>query len=160
MSVIMIKKLDNFFFFLKLFNYIRLIFKLFIAPELLEAKYLKCNFISEIWVTGDSLQSSLVAIVVPNQELLIKYSQERGWHGTFEQLCERKEVNAFILKEMDKTADQVNLLGFERVKSIYLEHVSMVVNGVCTPSLKIKRKEAKIFYGSVVKQLYKDINKN
>jgi long-chain acyl-CoA synthetase len=101
-----------------------------------------------------------VAIVVPNQELLVKYSQERGWHGTFEQLCERKEVNSFILKEMDKIADEVNLLGFERVKAIYLEHVSMVLNGVCTPSLKIKRKEAKTFYSSVIKQLYKGISKN
>ena len=48
------------------------IFKLaqgeYIAPEKLENVYGQSAFISQIYVHGDSLQSYLVAIVVPDQE--------------------------------------------------------------------------------------------
>lgn len=40
---------------------------------------------------------------------------------------------------MTSHARSENLAGFEIAKVIHLEPVSMVLNGICTPSMKVKR---------------------
>ena len=67
------------------------IFKLsqgeFVSPEPLETVYLDSPYVEQILITcGDTtlgiLQTSVVAVVVPNQVLLIKWASENGVPGT------------------------------------------------------------------------------
>lgn len=55
------------------------IFKLaqgeYVAPEKLENIYVQASLIGQVFVYGDSLQSFLVAIVVPDPEVLPKFAE-------------------------------------------------------------------------------------
>ena len=59
------------------------IFKLsqgeYIAPEKLENVYVQSPYITQIFVYGDSLQSVLVAIGVPEKSQIKKAAEEKGW---------------------------------------------------------------------------------
>jgi long-chain acyl-CoA synthetase len=52
------------------------IFKLsqgeYIAPEKIENTYLRCKYVAECFLYGDSLQSYNVAVVHPHMDVLIK----------------------------------------------------------------------------------------
>jgi len=47
-------------------------------------------------------------------------------------------------------------LGFEKLKEIFLEPVSFIVHGACTPSFKMKRNEAKKIFSHVLQDLYNE----
>ncbi|KAJ1570019.1 hypothetical protein HK096_005590 [Nowakowskiella sp. JEL0078] len=59
------------------------IFKLaqgeYVAPEKIENIYSKCTRIAQIYVHGDSLQSELVAVVVPDFEVAVPEAKAKGW---------------------------------------------------------------------------------
>jgi hypothetical protein len=65
------------------------IFKLsqgeYIAVEKLEQVFKKCALVEELWVYGNSLESLLVAVVVPKRKLLLEWAAGRGvtggWRG-------------------------------------------------------------------------------
>ena len=50
----------------------------YVAPEKLENVYMKSSFVSQIFVYGGPLESQLVAIVVPDQEVSIGWAVKRG----------------------------------------------------------------------------------
>jgi len=58
------------------------IFKLsqgeYVAPEKVENIFVQSNFISQLMVHGDSLQSCCVAIVVPEKDAVAKWAAENG----------------------------------------------------------------------------------
>ena len=75
------------------------IFKLaqgeYIAPEKLENVYVQCPYVAQIHVHGDSLQSYLVAVVVPDFDVLKNwYSANNGGAESpgDAALCESQEV--------------------------------------------------------------------
>ena len=68
------------------------IFKLsqgeYIAPEKIEGIYSRSQFVSQIFVYGESLKSSLVAIVVPENDILYVWAREHNIKGTIRDFCE------------------------------------------------------------------------
>eukprot|EP00350_Pseudokeronopsis_sp_OXSARD2_P011564 CAMPEP_0170541160 /NCGR_PEP_ID=MMETSP0211-20121228/968_1 /TAXON_ID=311385 /ORGANISM="Pseudokeronopsis sp., Strain OXSARD2" /LENGTH=295 /DNA_ID=CAMNT_0010843787 /DNA_START=868 /DNA_END=1755 /DNA_ORIENTATION=- len=62
---------------IKIFDRAKNIFKLsqgeYIAPEKLENIYTQCSGIGQMWVYGDSFQSFLVGIIVPNPDFVKEY---------------------------------------------------------------------------------------
>ena len=75
------------------------IFKLaqgeYIAPEKLENVYVQSSFITQIHVHGDSLQSYLVAIIVPDYDVVetwIKQQEECKIGTSHEEICESTEI--------------------------------------------------------------------
>uniref|UniRef100_A0A674B834 long-chain-fatty-acid--CoA ligase n=1 Tax=Salmo trutta TaxID=8032 RepID=A0A674B834_SALTR len=73
------------------------IFKLaqgeYIAPEKIENVYIRSAPVAQVFVHGDSLQASLVAIVVPDPEVLPGFAQKLGVQGSHEELC-KSQVSA------------------------------------------------------------------
>ena len=61
---------------------------LYIAPEKVENVCCRSTFIAQMFLYGDSLRSSCVAIVVPDEEVLTQWAQEHGkGDKSFEELC-------------------------------------------------------------------------
>ena len=61
---------------------------LYIAPEKVENVCCRSTFIAQMFLYGDSLRSSCVAIVVPDEEVLTQWAQEHGKGDmSFEELC-------------------------------------------------------------------------
>jgi long-chain acyl-CoA synthetase len=137
------------------------IFKLsqgeYVAPEKIENVYLRAKGVAEVFVHGESLQSVLVGIVVPDRPWVLEYAQSKSLQGSFEDLIKLKEINEAILQNMIAQGKSEKLLGFEQIKVLYLETRPFMEVGILTPSFKIKRFNAKEHYSAIIKDLYNSI---
>jgi long-chain acyl-CoA synthetase len=83
------------------------IFKLsqgeYVAVENLENIFLQCPAIDAIWVYGNSFESTLVAVAVPNEKVLLDWAATNGENGNFETLCNSQKAHEFILTEVNAT---------------------------------------------------------
>uniref|UniRef100_A0A8C1SEB8 Arachidonate--CoA ligase n=1 Tax=Cyprinus carpio TaxID=7962 RepID=A0A8C1SEB8_CYPCA len=126
------------------------IFKLsqgeYIAPEKIENVYTRCVAVLQVFVHGDSLQSHLIGVVVPDPEVFVDWAKERGIVGSYEELCQNPDVKKAVLEDMTAVGKEAGLKSFEQVKDLYL-HPEMfsVSNGLLTPTLKSKRYEFQCF---------------
>ncbi|KAJ3316481.1 hypothetical protein HDU76_001761 [Blyttiomyces sp. JEL0837] len=156
------------------------IFKLsqgeYVAPEKIENVYLKASLIAQIFVHGDSLQSELVAIVVPDQEHAIPAAKEAGLLPSsvpnpgpivpgqpavpiLKELIKNEKFRDMVMKEMNVIGKREGLRGFEFVKGVHLETEYFTLeNGLVTPTMKLKRNEAVERYREQIDGLYREIN--
>ena len=51
------------------------------AAEHIEAQYIKNIYVQQVFLYGDSLKAELVAIVVPDAEVLVKWAAANGHAG-------------------------------------------------------------------------------
>uniref|UniRef100_A0AAZ3SUQ0 Arachidonate--CoA ligase n=1 Tax=Oncorhynchus tshawytscha TaxID=74940 RepID=A0AAZ3SUQ0_ONCTS len=133
------------------------IFKLaqgeYIAPERIENVYIRSAPVAQVFVHGDSLQASLVAIVVPDPEVLPGFAQKLGVQGSHEELC-KSQVSA-IIADLVKLGRQAGLKSFEQVKDLYMHpELFSIENGLLTPTLKAKRADLKKLFQPQIDSLY------
>ena len=123
---------------------------------------MESNFITQCYVYGDSLQSCLVAIIVPDEDFVLnKWNYDRhtdhNKSSSFEQLCKETSLNNDILDDMKQISKKAGLHGFEHVKAIYLEAEPFnVENGLVTPTFKLKRQQLREYYQNEIDLLYKE----
>ncbi|KAJ0002686.1 hypothetical protein NQD34_007835, partial [Periophthalmus magnuspinnatus] len=149
---------------LKILDRKKHIFKLsqgeYIAPEKIENIYVRSSALAQVFVHGDSLQSCLVAVVVPDPDFLCNWTKRTlGLEGTYLDLCSRKEVKAVILEDMLRLGKEGGLKSFEQVKSIHVHtELFTIENGFLTPTMKAKRNELRQYFRGQIDQLYTQIN--
>jgi len=56
----------------------------------------------QVWVYGNSFESSLVAVVNPNKQALERWAESNGVTGEFATICEDPKAKEFILGELTK----------------------------------------------------------
>ncbi|ELR15814.1 acylCoA synthetase, putative [Acanthamoeba castellanii str. Neff] len=120
------------------------IFKLsqgeYIAPDKLESAYVKSPFVAQIFIYGSSLKASLVAVVVPDPEILLPWAKEKAIDGDLAELCRKDQVKKEIMASLKKAGEAAHLKGFERLADIHLEPEAFSSdNGLVTPTFKLKR---------------------
>ncbi|XP_019114769.2 long-chain-fatty-acid--CoA ligase 5 [Larimichthys crocea] len=147
---------------LKIIDRKKNIFKLaqgeYIAPEKIENVYVRSGPVAQVFVHGDSLQACLVAIVVPDPEVLPGFAKNLGCHGSIEELCKNTEINKAVLSDMTKLGKEAGLKSFEQVKAVYLHpELFTIENGLLTPTLKAKRAELKNLFQPQIDKLYASI---
>ncbi|XP_020022608.1 long-chain-fatty-acid--CoA ligase 5 [Castor canadensis] len=147
---------------LKIIDRKKNIFKLaqgeYIAPEKIENIYIRSRPVSQVFVHGESLQSSLVGVVVPDPEVLPSFAGKLGVKGSFEELCQNQTVKEAILEDLQKIGKEGGLKSFEQVKSIFLHPEPFSIeNGLLTPTLKAKRGELSKFFQIQIGSLYESI---
>ncbi|KAG7281283.1 hypothetical protein CRUP_030966 [Coryphaenoides rupestris] len=124
------------------------IFKLsqgeYIAPEKIENIYMRCVPVLQVFVHGDSLQSHLIGIVVPDPEVFADWTKERGF-----------DVQKAMLEDMTAVGRAGGLKSFEQVKDLYL-HAEMfsVANGLLTPTLKSRRVDLRRVFQEQITRMY------
>lgn len=136
------------------------IFKLaqgeYIAPEKIENVYVRSDAVAQVYVHGDSLQSCLVAVVVPDQDYLPSWAKRTlGLEASYQELCAKPEVKAAILEDLTRLGKEGGLKSFEQVKAIGI-HTEMfsIENGLLTPTLKAKRNEMRQCFRPEIDKLY------
>ncbi|MED6261427.1 Long-chain-fatty-acid--CoA ligase 5 [Ataeniobius toweri] len=147
---------------LKIIDRKKNIFKLaqgeYIAPEKIENVYVRSGPVAQVFVHGDSLQSCLVAVVVPEADILQGFAKSLGIQGSIEELCKNTEIKKAIITDMTKLGREAGLKSFEQVKDVHLHpELFTIENGLLTPTLKAKRTELKALFQSQLDQLYANI---
>ncbi|XP_072559777.1 long-chain-fatty-acid--CoA ligase 5 isoform X1 [Paramormyrops kingsleyae] len=147
---------------LKIIDRKKNIFKLaqgeYIAPERIENVYVRSGPVAQVFVHGDSLQSSLVGIVVPDPEVLPDFAVKLGVKGSLEELCQNQKLKKAILSDLVKLGKEAGLKSFEQVKELHLHPEPFSIqNGLLTPTLKAKRAELTKFFKSQIDSLYANI---
>ncbi|TNV82230.1 hypothetical protein FGO68_gene15799 [Halteria grandinella] len=136
------------------------IFKLsqgeYISPDKIENKITQSIYIAQVFVYGDSLQSYLVAIIIPDKPVIEKWASAKGISGaSYQEILQNPETKAFIFDQVKSVGKDSGLFGFEIPQKIHIvADMQTVENGLLTPTMKLKRNEAKIHYLSLIKEMY------
>ena len=119
----------------------------YVALEKVENVYAACPVVQQIMVHGDSLQSYLLAIIVPDPVQLAKIAT-RVWKkpvsetdlATLDQAVKDEKVVKVILGVLTKDGVKYGLKGYEFVKRIFVTNeLFSVENGCLTPTMKLRR---------------------
>lgn len=148
------------------------IFKLaqgeYVAAEKIENVLAQSTLIGQVFVYGDSFQSYLVAVVIPDEEVIrgswAKTQEEDNQlasgalsKSSFDQLCKNKLLKDDIMADIKKLSKSNGLHGFETVRAIHIgSEPFSVENGLLTPTFKMKRQQLKDRYESVIDALYQN----
>ncbi|KAG0246527.1 hypothetical protein BGX31_001398 [Mortierella sp. GBA43] len=149
------------------------IFKLsqgeYVAPEKIENILTgRCNLIMQIYIHGDSLESSLVAIVVPDPETFLSFangisggkSVMPGDREGIAQLCANPRVRAAYVKQLEAAGKAGGLRGFELAKRVHLTlDMFSVENNLVTPTGKVRRPNVRDYFKEHIRVLYDEIHR-
>ncbi len=136
------------------------IFKLaqgeYIAPEKLENQYNKINLVKQLFIYGDSLQSDLVAIIVPDDDEVMKEAEKKELDTSdIEEFYKSPEFLEMMKEKFTIIKKEANFSGLEIPKRFFFTtHEFTIEENLLTPTMKIKRNEAKIKYLKEIKELY------
>uniref|UniRef100_A0A7S3PCP5 Long-chain-fatty-acid--CoA ligase n=1 Tax=Aplanochytrium stocchinoi TaxID=215587 RepID=A0A7S3PCP5_9STRA len=138
---------------LKIIDRKKNIFKLsqgeYVAAEKIENVVTRSPMIAMCFVYGDSLQSQLVAIVVPDEEYLAANNMDPR----------SGETKKALMDSLQSETAAAELKGFEIPKMIHVEpEVFSVDNGLLTPTFKLKRQQAKERYQTEIDNMYAQLN--
>ena len=133
----------------------------YVSPEALEQEYAKAKLVLQIYVHGNSVESTLMAVVVPDAEHALPWGKKRGLDtlqaiGASEEF--KKEVLAQLL-EMHKIA---KFKSYEKIRDIIIETGDLnelgqgfhVDNNLATPTFKLKRPQLRKKYKDGLDALY------
>lgn len=148
---------------LKIIDRRKHIFKLsqgeYIVPEKIENIYIRSQYVQQVFVHGESLKSCVVAIVVPEVDVIKKWAKENQIPGTLSVLCNDPDVKQLIYDDMLNCGKESGLKSFEQVKDIYLHPDPFSVqNGLLTPTLKSKRASIKSYFTPQIEDMYTKLN--
>jgi len=140
------------------------IFKLaqgeYIAPEKVEIVYLSSPFVSQIYVAGNSFQTCTVAIVCPDQDVLVPWAKKNGITGEIEDLCKNETVKKAVLDDLHEKGSSQGLNSLEQVKAIYLTSKGFTIeDDLLTPTLKVKRNKVNEHFAKQIESLYSSLKR-
>ncbi|TCD69755.1 hypothetical protein EIP91_006291 [Steccherinum ochraceum] len=134
----------------------------YVAVEKIESVYSASPVAAQLFVYGDSLQSYLIAILIPDPlQLAPIASKVLGTTisptetETLKEVVQDEKVIDALLHELDREAKKNGLKGFEKIKRIHVTlDLFTVEEGTITPTLKIRRKEAYKKYKQEIDTMY------
>ncbi|XP_066283331.1 long-chain-fatty-acid--CoA ligase 6-like [Branchiostoma lanceolatum] len=135
------------------------IFKLaqgeYIAPEKVENVYVRSPLVAQVFVHGVSIKSSLVAIVVPDPDVLPGWAKNQGIEGDMDTLCANADIKDAIMADLNRMAKEGGLKSFEQVKQIHLHpRLFSSDDDLLTPTFKLKRPQARKYFAKELEEIY------
>mmetsp|Transcript_7353 Transcript_7353/g.15183 ORF Transcript_7353/g.15183 Transcript_7353/m.15183 type:complete len:340 (-) Transcript_7353:207-1226(-) len=149
---------------LKIIDRKKNIFKLaqgeYVAAEKIENCLNQSLLIGQSFVYGDSFQTYLVAIIVPDEEPVRNWAKGKipnAETAPFSELCKNDELKQEIMSEIKRLSKLNGLHGFETVKAVYLEpEIFTAESGLVTPTFKLKRPQLKKHYEKMIEDMYSE----
>lgn len=149
---------------LKVIDRIKNMFKLaqgeYVAAEKLELVYKEAPTISQVWVYGNSYESTLVAVVIPDSHEIKGWARENGLGSDLVEIVKSEKARKYVLDDLNKTGKAARVKGFERIAAVWLDAEEWSVdNDMMTPSFKLKRPQLQKHYQKEIDQMYKSSKK-
>lgn len=117
--------------------------------------YSRSTYIGQIFVTGDSYNTFLVAVIVPRPDTAKKWAEAKGLNLTYEQICANNDFKLDILRDLEKVGKEAKRNGLEMIKNAHLTPAQFSIeNDTMTPTQKIKRYQAGKMYEAEIKKMY------
>ncbi|KAF4654170.1 hypothetical protein FOL47_010108 [Perkinsus chesapeaki] len=147
---------------LKIIDRKKSIFKLsqgeYVSAERVENVITQSPLIAQAFVHGNSFQSCLVAIIVPDFENLQSLPNMQDAKMDPAALCKEESIKKAIMTSIEEKSTAGKLRGFEMVKDIYLISEPFTVeNDILTPSFKLKRNVAAVKFQVEIDAMYREI---
>ncbi|KAJ2689601.1 Long chain acyl-CoA synthetase 7 peroxisomal, partial [Coemansia spiralis] len=115
-----------------------------------------------IFIHGDSLQASLVAVVVPAPEAFMPWARRIASlpHASIATLCADGRIADALLAELAELGRSAQLQGYEIVRAVFCEPTPFDVetNGLLTTTFKLKRGVARDYYRRQIDDMYAAIS--
>ena len=109
----------------------------YIAPEKIEDSYSRSQFVSQVFVYGDSYKNYPVAIVVLNEDYTRKWLEKNG-NGSTDIYDEK--VRDVVMNDMLREGKKRDLMSYEQIKAIeFVKEPFSIENGLLTPTFKNRR---------------------
>lgn len=89
-------------------------------PEKIENIYTCSQYVQQVFVHGESLKSCIIAIVIPDVDVVKCWAVENGIPGTLSVLCANLEVKKLIMDDMLTWGKEAGLKSFEQVNHRFL----------------------------------------
>ena len=124
-------------------------------PEKIEAVLQTAPLVQQAFVDGNSLRDHVVAVVVPDEEVVMLVAKKAGLEGDFKTLCAGPALRGMLAKQIAEAGEKANLNGLERVGEHF--HVCAepwLPGGLLTPTLKLKRDQARKAFAKELEALY------
>jgi len=154
---------------LKIIDRVKNIFKLaqgeYVAPEKIENVLINHELVEQAFVHGESLQNSLVGVIVPDEAEIRDYALNtlnitKADTMPLKELYVKKELKKALIKVLDKHCRDNDLKGFECLRNIVLETEPFSTeNNLLTPVFKLKRNVAIKKYRKAIDQMYLEMEK-
>ena len=146
------------------------IFKLaqgeYVAPEAMENAVSPCKWVGQCWIYGNSYENYVIGIIVPDQEVLLKWAQSNKPNMSVADLVKDPAVKKMIFDDIIATGRSAKLRGFELPKQIDFEtEINQLGQGftiegdLITPTLKLRRPNLLKKYQSKIDAMYAQIRK-
>lgn len=134
----------------------------YVALERIENILSGASIIAQIFVYGHSLQSYLLAVVVPDPANLARIASPiigkeimSTDTAVLDEVVKDERVVKAILDILTKESGNSGLKGYEHVKRIHVSNsLFSMEDGTLTPTFKIKRKDAAAKYQKELDALY------
>ena len=127
----------------------------YVAPEKIEDVYGRSRFIQQLFVYGDSFESSLVAIVVLDEETVKKWAASQGVEAQTPSGEWNPKLKQVVLEDMSIEGKRRGLMSYEQVKGIeFIKEPFTIENGLLTPTLKARRFALEKKYKDVFQKIY------
>ncbi|KAF5745648.1 long chain acyl-CoA synthetase 2-like [Tripterygium wilfordii] len=101
----------------------------------------------QIWVYGNSFESFLVAVAVPDKKALEDWAVNHSLTDDFISLCNYGKARKYILDEINSIGQKHQLRGFETLKAAHLDPIPFdMERDLITPTFKLKRPQLLKYY--------------
>lgn len=89
----------------------------YVAPEKIENVYHRSRYVAQSYVHGDSLETALVAVVHPDEQVLMDACRKhlKLEPAPLEELCRHDAVQRLVMEDMRAKARDAGLTSFEQV---------------------------------------------
>ncbi|CDF41291.1 long-chain-fatty-acid-CoA ligase [Chondrus crispus] len=133
----------------------------YVSPEALEQEYNKAKLCGQIFVYGNSLHATLLAVVVPDVPAAEAWGKHRGL-TTMESIAAAPGFKKELLEQLAEIREKSHFKKYETIRDVVIEVSDLnemgqgftVDNNLMTPSFKLKRPQLKTKYQGALDALY------
>uniref|UniRef100_UPI00358FC41A long-chain-fatty-acid--CoA ligase 4-like isoform X1 n=1 Tax=Myxine glutinosa TaxID=7769 RepID=UPI00358FC41A len=127
----------------------------YVALGKVEVALKTCPLVDNICVYASSMQSYVVAFVVPNRAGLLGAAKMRCLAGSWQELCAKSELENDVLQALQEAAQKAKLQKFEIPKKVLLVSEPWTPeSGLVTDAYKLKRKELTSRFRPDIERMY------